>query len=79
MNLFRRLTFFPSQKDPRSYEFSFWIKDPYDYVARVNMKGGDVIQRDLENLETEANAKPMKFSQEKCKVLHLGHGNPRHH
>lgn len=79
MNLFTGLTFLLSSKKPKSCEFSFWLKDSYGYVARVYMKGKNVIQRDLENLETWANAKSVKFNQEKRKVLHLGHGNPRHH
>ncbi|GAB0182946.1 triadin [Grus japonensis] len=41
------------------------------------LEGRDDIQRDIDRLERWALAKGMKFNKAKCKILHMGQGNPK--
>ncbi|GAB0185409.1 cAMP-dependent protein kinase inhibitor alpha [Grus japonensis] len=58
--------------------FNIFIGNTKLCGAVNTLEGRDAVQRDLDRLEMWACANLMKFNEVKCKVLHMGRGNPKH-
>ena len=57
---------------------SRFVNDTKLCGAANMLEGRDTIQRDLDRLERWACENLLRFNKAKCKVLHLGQGNPKH-
>ena len=70
----RYLNHFDTLKCRAVMHLCIYVYILHTYIMKENGKAA--IQRDLARLEEWANRSLMKFSEDKCKVLHLGRKKP---
>ncbi|GAB0186015.1 triadin [Grus japonensis] len=63
---------------PQSRGIECTLSNTKLYGIVNTLEGRDDVQRDLDRLERWAHVNLLKFNKAKCKVLHMGQGNPKH-